>query len=120
MSNIAINKSQRRLLDLPHDVYRVYLGDELLYVGISVNVFVRLKQHRQYAPWYWEADRIEVVRRPDRKAAIAEEARVIAESTPRYNVVREYGRGWAEVDEALESFSMWRDEDGRWWIDDEG
>jgi excinuclease UvrABC nuclease subunit len=117
---IVLNRAQRRISSLPHDVYRAYTNGELVYIGISVDVFTRLREHKKYAPWYWEADRLEVVRRPDRKAARAEEARVIAETTPRYNVTRENAWGCVESQEALDAFSMWRDEDGVWWIDDEG
>lgn len=120
MDDIALNKAQRRIAKRPHDVYRAYLGTELLYVGISVDVFTRLREHRLYSRWYWEADRIDVVRRPNRSAARAEEARVIALEAPRYNVTPERAHGCAESEDLLESFSMWREEDGKWWIDAEG
>ena len=117
---MVMNRAQRRIAHQPHDVYRAYLGGDLIYIGISVNVFKRLSEHKKYARWYWEADRLEVVRRPNRSAARAEEARVIAESAPRYNVTPERAWGCVESSETLDAFEMWRDQEGKWWIDAEG
>ena len=117
---MALNRNARRVSHLPHDVYRAYSGDVLIYVGISVDVFTRLKAHKQYARWYWEADRLEVVRRPNRSAARAEEARAIREHSPVHNVTKENAWGCVESDEALETYRMWRDTEGEWWIDAEG
>lgn len=117
---MALNKAQRRISGLKHDVHKAYNTDGvLLYVGISVNVFKRLKEHKQYAEWHPHSSRIDVVQYRNRDAARAEEARCIRSDNPLYNRTRENAWGCELSDDTVETFTLWRDEDG-WYIDDEG
>ncbi|AXH49046.1 G-I-Y Y-I-G endonuclease [Gordonia phage Ecliptus] len=87
---MALNKNQRRISNLPHDLYKVYDDTgELLYVGVTVDVKTRLKGHRRYAAWYERVGHIKVWVYPDRMSALDEEARCIAEEHPQHNVTPE-------------------------------
>lgn len=115
---MGLNKAQRRIAHLPHDVYKAYdINGRLLYVGISVNVFARMKEHKQYAGWMSAASRIDVVRYADRASAQAVEAICIRDDAPVFNVTRESTRGRSLPTVSLESFVMRQDADG-WWIDE--
>jgi len=108
---------KKRIANLPNDVYKAYDdAGALLYVGISINVFKRLGEHKAYSPWYDEASRIEVVQYLNRASARAEEARCIKFDAPAFNVTQEAAAGCAMSDEIRESFTMFRDVDG-WYID---
>lgn len=113
---MALNKSQRRISKLKHDVYKAYNTDgQLLYVGVSVNVFKRLKEHKQYAAWIPDTERIYVVQYLNRSAALAEEARCIREDGPVYNITKENAWGCKLSEETVEAFTLWHDPDG-WFI----
>lgn len=114
-----MNKSARRIRNRPHDVYKAFnAAGELLYVGISINVFNRLREHEKYAGWVRDASTLRVVRYADRRQAMAEEARTIRDEAPLWNVTRERYRA-AEEMTVLEQFTMFREE-GQWWMYDEG
>lgn len=110
-----INRSQRRISSRPHDVYKAYdTSGALLYVGISVNVFTRLREHKYYARWYRAAHRIEVTQYTNRLAARIEEARCIDEDSPMFNVTKERVSE-PGVGDVLEEFTMYQDWQG-WYI----
>lgn len=113
-----LNRSQRRIAHLQHDVYKAFDGfGTLLYVGCSLDIFKRLQEHKHYAAWYPLATAIEVTRYPNRAAALAEEARTIAEDGPEFNVTRERLRTVDLTDDVLDSFTL-VPENGRWWIEE--
>lgn len=115
---MALNKSQRRISKLKHDVYKAYDTDgQLLYVGVSVNVFKRLREHKQYAAWMPHSARVDVVQYLNRNAARAEEARCIREDGPLYNVTKENAWGCELSEVTVEAFTLWRDDDG-WYINE--
>lgn len=113
-----MNRSQRRIAHMKHDVYKAFDGfGTLLYVGCSVNVFTRLREHKQYAAWYPIATAIEVTRYPSRATALAEEARTIAAEHPEFNVTRETFREVDLTDSVIEAFTL-VSEGGHWWIEE--
>lgn len=114
-----INRAQRRISHLPHEVYKVHDGfGSLLYVGCTINVFKRLHEHKQYARWYPEAASIEVKRYENRVGALAEEARCIVEDDPEFNVTRERQKPRHLTTKTLARFIL-VPEGGRWWVEGE-
>ncbi|OOB91210.1 hypothetical protein [Rathayibacter sp. VKM Ac-2630] len=105
-----LNKSQRRLAKFPHDVYKAFDADgRFLYVGLSVDVFRRLQQHRrEYAAWEPDAVRVEVAQYENRASAHFEEARCIREDSPAYNVTRERPFSSTYTDTIVDSFTLER------------
>lgn len=74
-------------------VYRLWAGDECLYVGRVGDAGprppqARLNYHRRNKPWWPEVTRTEVAALPDHPAMVAEEEAQIAQLRPRYNVYR--------------------------------
>ena len=115
-----MNKAQRRISNLKHDVYKAFDScGALLYVGCSVNVFKRLREHKHYALWLLHTERIDVVQYANRSEALAEEARCIRFDHPTFNVTAENAYGCKLPTESLDSFTLRMDSDG-WYIDGEG
>ena len=87
---MALNRSQRRLSSYMHELYKVY-DDKgtLLYVGVTIDVLTRMKQHRRESLWYRAAAVIRVWVYPDRMTALDGEARVIAAEAGLYS-------GWCQ------------------------
>lgn len=76
----------------PTDVYFMYDADgELLYVGISLCVPVRLEQHRRDKSWWQEVVRIEIEHHTHRRAALFSEKMAIRMRSPKYNVNGQLG-----------------------------
>nr|WP_278101138.1 GIY-YIG nuclease family protein [Microbacterium proteolyticum] len=96
---------------MPTDVYHVC--DEqhrLLYVGMSANVFKRMREHKKYAGWWPIAYDGYVIQYATREQATAEEARAIRDGRPIFNRRSEAFRAdgpEGEITEYLEIF--WRD-----------
>lgn len=69
-----------------HDVY-VHLAadDSVLYVGISLTLAARSSYHRANSPWWKQVSTIRVEHLPNREAALAREAELIAELRPMHN-----------------------------------
>lgn len=69
----------------PHSVY-VHLAADgtVLYVGISLDAIQRTAAHRN-GGWWEQVASIRIERLPDRAAALAREAELIAELKPIYN-----------------------------------
>lgn len=92
-------KNRIRNWKRPHDVYRVYDKDGiLLYVGCTVNVERRIKQHKaEYAGWCRQAATVTVEEYADFATARAVESLAIHEERPVWNVTKmqssRYGRG---------------------------
>lgn len=61
------------------------IENEVLYVGISVNVYQRLDQHRAEKPWWYEVSSIGLTHYDERSDALDAEAALIQTLRPRYN-----------------------------------
>ena len=72
-------------------LYRFWNEDELLYVGISLNVFARLSQHRRDKDWWDEITNITVSHFDTREQALDAEAKAIKEENPMYNIAMNNG-----------------------------
>lgn len=82
---LASGSIQRPYLDETY-VYRAYcICDDLLYVGMTNDVFTRLDQHRRLAVWYSRVDRVEWEIYKTRELAAKVEAQMIRRLNPRYN-----------------------------------
>ena len=70
-----------------HCVYRVFdeVG-QLLYVGVSSDVFLRFAQHAQRAPWVAYVASVTFQQFPTREAAEAAEAEAIRTEDPVWNM----------------------------------
>jgi len=113
------NKSQRQLKHLPTDVYRVYDQEgRLLYVGASVNVFTRLREHRLYAEWWPLAFEGTVTRYENRAMARSVEAHAIRNEGPLYNTTDERAEAIKRITitDPIEVIDLWWDE-GKVWVD---
>ena len=79
----------RGLYELPtkeHALYRFYdRTDVLLYVGITMDLPKRFKQHRQAKPWWLAVTRVDVDHFESRRAALAAEKAAIRDESPLYN-----------------------------------
>ena len=75
------------LIERTHYLYRVYSGEKLLYVGVSIDPQARMEKHR-LKPWWRNVTDVKVVRCESREAALsAERAAIIAEN-PTHNIAR--------------------------------
>ena len=75
------------LNDRPHTLYRLYNDDTLLYVGISVRVETRLKEHQAGKVWWADVTRYELSHYPSRESVLAAEYVAIKTEFPVYNKV---------------------------------
>ena len=67
-------------------VYRCYdANDNLLYVGMSVQVQTRLARHLNGTPWWGLVAEVRITRFPTWRNALEAEARAIADEKPLYN-----------------------------------
>jgi len=67
-------------------LYRHFDKDgNLLYVGISINAFQRLSQHKNSSSWFDEITRVEIERYPSRSAVEAAEKKAIIDEKPIHN-----------------------------------
>ena len=76
---------ESELNDRPHTLYRLYNNDTLLYVGISVRVKTRLKEHQTTKIWWQDVTRYELSHYPSRDAVLAAEYVAIKTEFPVYN-----------------------------------
>lgn len=68
-------------------VYRAYDAEgTLLYVGCTVALDARMRDHEKNSPWWFFHCHLEVKRFASHKAALAEELRLIQTEHPRWNV----------------------------------
>jgi predicted GIY-YIG superfamily endonuclease len=71
----------------PHAVYRVFANDgRLLYVGCSIDVLSRVKNHEKNRPWSLEISSVSVEWHKDRDTALVAEKAAIASELPEWNV----------------------------------
>lgn len=88
----------------PTDVYRLYddVG-RLLYVGLAVNGYGRLKTHRREKTWWPEVRRGRMTQYANRRTAEIMEARAIRDEAPLHNVTRRYFAGDESIPDGLEA-----------------
>ena len=72
-------------------LYKFWNKDELLYVGISLNYFARLSQHRRDKDWWDEVTEITVKHYDTREEALDAEAKSIKKDNPKYNIAMNNG-----------------------------
>jgi predicted GIY-YIG superfamily endonuclease len=118
---MAWNKAQRQLSKYKTDVYRIRSADgRLLYVGSSVNVFKRMREHRKYSGWWQESDSGTVQQFGNRRIARHVEAVAIRDEMPVFNVTRELSELRTVLTQEdmtpIDQFEIWRDGD-TWWVD---
>lgn len=68
-----------------HTVYRLFAGDELVYVGITSSGIRRFEQHRRLREWWAQITRAELSHFGTKAEAEDEERRLIKELAPRFN-----------------------------------
>jgi len=69
-------------------VYRAYIGDQLAYVGLTLNPDGRFAAHSWRKPWWKQVTRIDLAWFDGREAAKAEERAAISLENPAHNVFR--------------------------------
>lgn len=117
---MAWNRNQRRIAEVATDCYRVYDAENnLLYVGASVNVFRRMRQHRDESWWYPQATRVIAREYVNRRDARYAEALAIRDERPIANVTQEWseiavGRG-RELPVHRQMLELFLEPDGNWW-----
>jgi hypothetical protein len=88
MSQMRVSVASTEVPQLPHALYRFYdRTDVLLYLGISINLPARLRQHRGDKDWWPNIDRIQVEYHPTRQAALDAEKAAIKAEKPVHNDV---------------------------------
>jgi len=60
--------------------------NNLMYVGISLNVFQRLSQHRDHSRWFGNIKRVEIEHFETREKAIIAEKNAIKTENPKFNI----------------------------------
>lgn len=68
-------------------VYEFLRGDEILYIGKTVNPASRAKQHSETQPWFERSDRMRVKRFHTERDALEYEAHRISSALPPYNAL---------------------------------
>lgn len=77
-----------RLYSLPHALYRfTNKVGELLYVGITMDLPARMRDHRLRKPWWTEATRIDIEHFESRDEALAAERAAIKNESPLHNIL---------------------------------
>lgn len=101
--------SAHRSLD-PHHVYTFWQGSTPLYVGCTVNLQQRMREHRRTV-WMSAATWIAWVTFPDRNAGLMAEAERISKLRPHYNIRYNPGRDRVVDRLAAElAYQEWSDE----------
>lgn len=84
----------RDISNVPQCLYRFYDSDDvLLYVGITVGLYVRWNNHNALKPWWREVARATVEHFPDRASVARAEREAIKTEAPKYNVIHNNSRG---------------------------
>lgn len=74
---------------MPHCLYRHYNHkNELLYVGVSINVFTRLKHHKYYSQWFDQITKVTIDRYNSRSECLLAERDAILTEDPKHNIRR--------------------------------
>ena len=75
------------LSEMTSQLYRHFdEGSNLLYVGISLNTFARLSQHKQHAKWFEKIKSVKIEHFETREQAIAAEKWAIKQENPKFNI----------------------------------
>lgn len=69
----------------PASLYRIYAGERLLYIGVSMHPERRLEQHAA-KPWFIGVTRFDVERFDTRAEAFAAEKQAIIHERPEANI----------------------------------
>lgn len=64
-------------------VYRLWAGDDLLYVGLTNNIYVRTAHHSRLQPWFPAVTHVSIEYFDTREEARAAELRAIVQESPR-------------------------------------
>jgi len=81
-----VSVATMKLPQMPHALYRFFdRTDALLYIGISVNLPARLRQHRSDKAWWLAISRVQVEYFPIRRAALDAEKHAIETEGPLFN-----------------------------------
>lgn len=67
-------------------VYRVYEGDDLIYIGSTIRLWKRLDEHRLTTWWAESVTRVQATLAPTIEAARRTERRQIRQERPRWNI----------------------------------
>ena len=79
--------------DQEHSLYRFFgAGDALLYVGLTVRLPTRLRDHHRGKAWWDEVARMTVQRYPNRPEVVEAERLAIMNEKPKYNVQHNNGK----------------------------
>ena len=78
-------------------LYRIYVDDELQYVGVSGDWLRRMRQHQATKDWFEPVTAIILERYPDRQAVLAAEQDAIEREGPLHNVQHNRRRVRVEV-----------------------
>lgn len=94
---------------MSHCVYRHYdINKNLLYVGITNNLFGRTMQHEQTATWYNDISLITVEHFVEREEAINKESLYIKELNPKHNITLNPKRDFKSENELrIKKASLW-------------
>jgi hypothetical protein len=87
-------------------------NNQLLYVGISISVMVRLQKHSTVPPWWRNISHITFERFSCRAAAIAAEQMAIEKEKPLHNIM---GKTTDIIAEEIEWSEPWNTEDSKQW-----
>lgn len=69
-----------------HTLYRHFdQNDELLYIGVTSNLFRRTAEHERSSPWFRDIARIDLRHFDSREDAIEAEDRAISNEKPKHN-----------------------------------
>lgn len=80
-------------MEQDHALYRFFGADgALLYIGIALQPFARMGQHRREKSWWGEVATVAIEHHVSRADALAAERLAIKAERPRYNVVHNRDR----------------------------
>lgn len=78
---------------MDHALYRFYdANGALLYIGIALQPFARMGQHRREKSWWGEVATVTIEHHHSRADAVAAERDAIKAEKPKYNVVHNRGK----------------------------
>ena len=70
-----------------HCVYRMFIGEELVYVGMTNNPTRRFRQHRRHKWWWRDVTWMDRYWTSSKANALRIEAEMIQRENPRFNVI---------------------------------
>lgn len=96
----------------PSRLYRYFNAeDELLYIGISLCAFTRLRQHIGIDEWAGQITKVTIEHFANRSAALQAERKAIREEKPKYNIYHKNSKPTKEEqqEEELTKFEQAKD-----------